>query len=245
MIVPDAAASRTTAIDDIVVVVPACDEERWLGGCLDALARSARHIDVPVRVLVVLDACTDGSAAIVRAAGADSVAVSCRSVGAARAAGFAVARGRGDRTWFATTDADSRVDPLWLERQLTYARGGYGVVAGVVTVADWHGYRRDTRRRYELRYQAGWEAGHRHVHGANLGFRADSYWHTGGFADLATGEDVEFVGRAQARGERVAWARDVVVATSARRIGRAPAGFAAHLRGLQGESSPGSRAEGD
>jgi hypothetical protein len=54
----------------------------------------------------------------------------------------------------------------------------------------------------------------------------------GGFSPVPGDEDVELTYRAQARGVAVTWALDVAVRTSARRIGRAPGGFARHLRAL-------------
>lgn len=52
----------------IGVVVPAHNEEACLGDCLRALAAAARHPDLggeAVRIVVVLDACQDGSRGIV------------------------------------------------------------------------------------------------------------------------------------------------------------------------------------
>ncbi|MFQ6394185.1 hypothetical protein ACLMAJ_12065 [Nocardia sp. KC 131] len=47
------------AIARVLVVVPVRDEERLLPACLTVLARAAARVDVPVRVQLVLDACTD------------------------------------------------------------------------------------------------------------------------------------------------------------------------------------------
>ncbi|MET9487071.1 glycosyltransferase [Nocardia sp. NPDC006630] len=237
MIIQEGAGSGLPRIDDVVIAIPARDEQQLLPGCLDALRRSAEQVSVPVRIQVVLDACTDHSARVAEAAGAEVIVVDAHNVGAARAAGFAAAGlGCGAGTWFATTDADSRVDRGWLNRQIRYAEAGAEIVAGVVTVADWDHYSPQVRARYERAYRVERAAGH--VHGASLGFRADIYWRTGGFASLRSGEDVEFVHRAAALGVRVVWAEDVVVATSGRRFGRAPGGFAAHLRRLEASSTP-------
>lgn len=237
MIIPEEAAAVPLRIDEVVVVVPVRDEQQLLPVCLDALRRCAERVRVPVRIRVVLDACTDRSALVAAAAGVEVIAVGARNVGAARAAGFATASvGGGARTWFATTDADSRVDRGWLDRQLRYAAAGAEIVAGVVTVADWGHYAPQVRARYERAYRVERATGH--IHGASLGFRADVYWRTGGFAPLKSGEDVDFVRRASAGGARVVWAGDVVVATSGRRFGRAPGGFAAHLRRLESPCGP-------
>lgn len=218
-------------IDGVIVVVPACNEERLLPRCLAALERAVRRVDVPVRVQLVLDACTDGSAQV--ASTAEVLTVSERNVGAARRRGFEHAGAACDaRTWFATTDADSEVEESWLSAQLDYARRGFEVVAGVVAVMHWDAHSAQARRIYEHEYRVPGPDGHGHLHGAALGFRADAYWGVGGFRALRTGEDVDLAVRLQAAGAKIAWAEDVCVTTSARRRGRAPHGFAEHLRRL-------------
>ncbi|MFE9580620.1 glycosyltransferase [Nocardia sp. NPDC006044] len=224
-------AGSCGAVARILVVVPVRNEQRLLPACLSALARAAGRVEVPVRIQLVLDACTDGSAAVAPSNVA-VMQVDERNVGAARALGFAHAGAHcAAETWFATTDADSEVDERWLQRQLEYARAGNDVVAGIVGVRSWADHAAATRRRYEREYGTG--EGHGHVHGANLGFRADAYWRIGGFRPLRTGEDVDLVSRMAAGGARIAWAGDVLVHTSARRVGRAPQGFAARLRRLE------------
>ncbi|CAM4520568.1 glycosyltransferase family 2 protein [Nocardia ninae] len=222
------------AVARIVVVVPVRNEGRLLPECLAALARAAARVDVRVRIQLVLDACTDESEQVPPPE-VEVMRVEERNVGAARARGFLHAGAAcGAETWFATTDADSQVDELWLRRQLDYARAGSDVVAGIVEVRDWAPHTPATRRRYEDEYRT--SGPHGHIHGANLGFRADAYWRVDGFQQLRTGEDVDLVTRMVADGARIAWAEDVRVITSARRVGRAPQGFAAHLRRI--ESSP-------
>lgn len=214
--------------DRVVVVVPAHDEEALLPACVDALRVAASRVALPVQLVVVLDACTDGSAAVLDV-DVLAVEVQRRNVGAARAAGFAAAE-LGERTWCATTDADSTVSATWLVDQLAHAARGFDVVAGTVRVADWDGHPVALRQRYEAGYTDA--DGHRHVHGANLGIAARTYARIGGFARLAAHEDVDLVERAVRGGGTVAWAADVVVHTSARTTGRAPEGFAQHLADL-------------
>lgn len=212
-------------VDEVVVVVPAHDERNLLPGCLVALRKAARRCPLPVRLVVVLDSCSDGTADVL---GPDvlAVPVAHRNVGAARAAGFAAAR-TSARAWLACTDADTVVSPTWLVDQL--ARGA-DVVVGTVRVRDWSGHPDGLRARYERSYSDA--DGHRHVHGANLGISAAAYAHLGGFAPLRAHEDVDLVARAVAAGMTVDWTSGVVVHTSARTTGRAPDGFAAHLQGL-------------
>lgn len=223
---------RFTGID---VVVPAHDEELLLGECLDALDRCASATPVPVRVTVVLDSCGDRSEALVRGR-ARSLHVTDRSVGAARAAGFddalAHAPGPGER-WLATTDADSRVPVTWLVDQLTLALAGADLVVGLVDVDDWTDWDPAVRVKYLDRYCSA--AGHRHVHGANLGMSGHAYRAVGGFDPVPTDEDVSLVRRAEAAGLTVAWAGTTPVMTSARRSGRAPGGFSHHLASTEKE----------
>jgi glycosyltransferase involved in cell wall biosynthesis len=227
--------ARVTRVPEwIGVVVPAHNEEDLLGACLAALDEAAAHIDLPVHLVVALDACVDGTADVVRAfrpralARLTSVALFARSVGAARARGARVALEPGARgVWLASTDADSVVPQHWLAGQLRHAARGARVVVGTVRVTDWTTYPPGMQRAYERRYRG--HDGHRHTHGANLGMWADSYLSVGGFRDRRSHEDMDLVHRLSAAGEALVWAADVTVVTSARRVGRAPNGFSAYL----------------
>ena len=217
--------------------MPAHNESSALPKCLTAISAAAANADIPVTVVVVLDSCDDGSSALADRFGphVHFVEVNARNVGMARAAGFTYARNlgvTGPNTWYATTDADSRVDANWLVRQLT-ARAD--MVLGVVRIANWRQIPIKALRRYLRAYHAKIHPGrvaHDHIHGANMGFAADAYWHVGGFDALPSDEDVDLVHRFQVAGYRIRRDTRLSVATSARQIGRAPAGFAAHLRGL-------------
>ncbi len=221
-------AARSNAI---VVVVPAHNERAALPRCLAALSAAADGVAIPVAVVVVLDDSDDGSLALAGGYG-DSVhfiQVDERNVGAARAAGFRYAGQlfdhSHDRIWYATTDADSEVPSDWLSRQLD---SGADVTLGVVSVAQWRHFPAEVADHYEERYESD-ELGHGHIHGANMGFRASAYREVGGFAALASGEDVDLVERFEAGGYRIHWDDELSVATSDRSIGRAPGGFADHL----------------
>jgi glycosyltransferase involved in cell wall biosynthesis len=224
-----------TDIDQVVVVVPAHNEVDHLPQCLRALTTAGLCVPVPVLVVVVLDACDDGSERLAGPFGPDVhfVAIEAGNVGAARAAGFDYARDRcaaaGQSTWYATTDADSVVDPHWLLRM---AAADADMVLGVVRVPVWRHFPVEVARRYLRGYQ--WK-GHRHnhIHGANMGFRAAAYWRVGGFRALPTGEDIELVERFESVGMRILRDAELSVATSDRRVGRAPRGFAQHLRRLR------------
>ncbi len=220
-----------------VVVVPAHNEVAHLPRCLRALATAAVCLPVPVLTVVVLDATDDGSERLVGRFGPDVhfVTVDAGNVGAARAAGFDYARTESDdvdpaRTWYATTDADSTVPADWLLRMTD---SGADMVLGVVHVPNWRHYPAEVVRRYLRAYHSK-ARGHNHIHGANMGFRADAYWHVGGFRALPSGEDIELVGRFEAAGLSIDRDATLSVATSDRRDARAPGGFAHHLRELSG-----------
>lgn len=223
-------------IDEIVIVVPAHDEEALLGACLEALgAAIAAHagcVDPVPRVVLVLDACVDGSAAV---AGAfpwvDVLAAELSNVGAARALGISHALAASahppNRVWIANTDADSRVPLSWIDEQLAAAASGIGALIGGVR-PDPGDLTAEQFRAWQERHSS-----HDHterIHGANLGVRADAYLAVGGFPAVREHEDVMLVERLRAHGIPVASWPTCWVQTSARIIGRTPGGFAAYVR---------------
>jgi glycosyltransferase involved in cell wall biosynthesis len=223
-------------LEQAVVVVPAHNEIDHLPRSLAALTAASMHLPVPVLIVVVLDACDDGSERLAGRFGPNVhfVSIDAGNVGAARAAGFEYARSvcagvEPARMWFATTDADSVVGSRWL-LQMT-ARDA-DMVLGTVRIPA----RRlpvEVARRYLAAYNSK-GPGHNHIHGANMGFRADAYWSVGGFGALGTGEDVDLVRRFESAHMRIHRDAKLSVATSARQVGRAPSGFAHYLRGLSG-----------
>lgn len=213
----------------IGVLVPAHNEAELLGTCLASLQQAARHPalnEEAVCILVVLDACTDGSEAVARAWGAAVLRVDERNVGHARRAGAAHLLELGAR-WLACTDADSSVDGDWLVRQLAF---GAEAVCGTVRVADWSPRADQVRLIYESHYQ--YIEDHRHIHGANLGVCARAYQRAGGFRPLASEEDVHLVRDLERSGARIVWTHQTCVTTSARRDCRARRGFGEFLDGL-------------
>ncbi|OMC31327.1 glycosyl transferase [Mycobacterium colombiense] len=223
--------------DAAAVVIPAHNERAKLPTCLRAVLTAALCAPIPVTIVVVLDGCEDGSDELAGEYGPDVhfISVDVHNVGTARAVGFGYARsllGDDARSWFATTDADSRVDPGWLLHQLSV---GADMVLGVVRVTDWRQHNTDLVDRYMRCYQAHLacrNGDHDHIHGANMGFSARAYWRVGGFHTLQTGEDVDLVERFEAAGYRIHRDTELSVITSARTRARAPLGFAHHLEQL-------------
>lgn len=213
----------------IGVVIPAHDEAALIGACLGAALEAARHPALRgelVEIVVVLDDCSDGTADAVSCHAVESLPIRARNVGAARAAGARWLLQRGAR-WLAFTDADSRVSSDWLVQQL---RQNAEVVCGTVVVDDWSDHE-DMALHLQRHFRSTYSDsdGHRHIHGANLGVSAAAYQSVGGFAPLASSEDVALVEALQKTDVRIAWSAAPRVVTSARRVARAPAGFAAAL----------------
>lgn len=235
------AAGSRRGVSAVGVVVPARDEEQLLPSCLDALVVAADRVQdacgTTVDLLVVLDLCVDGSARVLAAhPRVRSLALDVGNVGLARAAGLTDVMSRHGAQqsvdpqglWLATTDADSRVPPDWLVRQVEIAGTGADVVLGTVDVDDWSEHPAHVERRWRSSYDP--RDGHPHVHGANVGLRAEVYLAVGGFPGLALDEDVSMV--ALLAEHHVARSGAIPVITSARAHGRLSGGFADHVAAL-------------
>ncbi|GLC92669.1 glycosyl transferase [Cupriavidus sp. TA19] len=221
----------------IGVVVPVHNEEQYLEACLIALTVACTHplLDgEPVVIVLVLDDCSDRSAAIARrharrhlpAGHLTCLTIAARNVGKARHAGAVHLLARQAR-WLAFTDADTRVAPDWLVAQLALRADA---VCGLVMVDDWSLHPPHVPVLFYAHYR--WQDEHRHVHGANLGVCSHAYRRTGGFPPQATHEDVALVLRLMAIDARIAWSCQPRVVTSGRPRGRLPGGFADHLAAL-------------
>lgn len=223
-------------IRQIIVVIPARNEAQTLGACLASVARAceAARTRVRTRTVLVLDSCTDDSARV--ACRFDDVMVLSEqfgNVGEARARGVM----SGLRTlgtdptavWIATTDADSAVSPRWLLEHVRAAHAGAEAYVGsVVPVLD--ELDEDRRSAWFARHSPGATLGH--VHGANLGVRADVYLAAGGFMAAERDEDVALVSRLRRNGARIVESEREPVITSSRLVGRVERGYAQYLRDL-------------
>lgn len=249
------AGTLPAPLTHVHVVVPARDEERLLPRALAALDRAVEELrrarpEVTASVTLVLDACVDGSSLVASRHPAVSVLeVDRRCVGAARAAGVAVATaawsgsesGSGsaatsghDRHWVASTDADCSVPRDWLVRQVALADAGVDLVTGTVEPDD---------ELVPAALARWWERhrlvdGHPHVHGANLGIRLSTYAVAGGFEPVDVHEDVGLERRARASGATCLASAELHVRTSGRTTGRTPGGFAGYLAALGADPSP-------
>ncbi|SDR79719.1 Glycosyl transferase family 2 [Paraoerskovia marina] len=223
-------------ISAVAVVVPVHDEEATLADCLTAVEASLQHAreartGLRTSVVVALDACTDASARLLPP-GVVRVDLAARTVGLARAVGVERALAgfvgtASDEIWIASTDADSVVPREWVAHHLALADGGADVVVGPVR-PPLDDLSPERARAWLGRFVPGLATGH--VHGANLGIRADVYRSAGGYAPMVEHEDVDLVAAARAAGARVVATADAPVLTSARLVGRTPGGYARYLR---------------
>lgn len=223
-------------IRSIGVVVPAHNEETLLARCLQGLCAAASQEGVaPTRIIVVADACSDATAEIALANGAEVIQINVRNAGAARAAGFDALVASDvalEDLWLCTTDADSVVPDHWFLHQMQREAQGYDAVVGTVVVDDWSEHSVDTAVRY-LRHYGRAMDGHPHVHGANLGVSGRAYVAIGGFPPLALAEDHALVSALARNDVRICRTGSAPVLTSARRDARAAGGFGSLLEAME------------
>lgn len=216
----------------VLIVVPVHDEAALLDGCLTALSTAVAAVDIACEARIVLDACTDGSAAIAARHPFPVVHVDAGAVGAARASGIrqamaALAHVPADRVWIANTDADSVVPQNWLRAQVAAADAGADVVLGTVR-PDFDDLSPRHRRLWLETHTPGLPTGN--THGANLGLRASTYLAAGGFALVGEHEDVQLVDACRRIGASLLASDAAEVITSGRFVGRTPGGYAGFLR---------------
>jgi glycosyltransferase involved in cell wall biosynthesis len=219
----------------IAILIPARNEETLLPRCLNSVLEACHilPISITVDVVVACDSSTDLTFYIARQTLADHgtvVRTDAGTVGHARALATQVAlrrySGQLRRCWLANTDADCCVPSSWLVDQLLLADQGIETVAGVIDVDSFDEHEIGVDRRFRNSYIIHPDGSHPHVHGANLGVRADVYLRSGGWTGLATAEDHDLWGRLIKTSARRASTAAVKVLTSGRRVGRAPHGFA-------------------
>jgi glucosyl-3-phosphoglycerate synthase len=230
-----------------VVVVPAHDEERRIGRCLEALAGQVEVAPEEFEVIVVLDACEDGTAAEVEArrGGPDihTVTGPGQGAGPARATGMDIGCARLESLGLsggllASTDADSVVAPDWIARQLEAIATGAEAIGGEILLDPDEAAAlppgilagREAQLAARTREAAArGPAEHAHFSGASLGVTPRAYRQAGGMAWMAALEDQELEDRLAAAGIAIHRLRPVSVVTAARTEGRAERGLARDL----------------
>jgi glucosyl-3-phosphoglycerate synthase len=232
-----------------VVVIPARDEQDRIASCLGALAAQTVGTDA-FEVILVADACSDGTEAVAVAAAQrlglhlTVLAGPGAGTGPARRIGMDAAASRLrslglDDGLIATTDADTHPAPDWLERQLSHVSAGAQVIGGLITLREDDATRlsdhvkarrrEDAERRMEAVLVADPGARHHHFAGASLGITAATYAAVGGLEATQSLEDEVFAQRLAEHGVPILRPSDVVVFTATRTQGRARRGLSVDL----------------
>lgn len=235
----------------VCVVVPARDEEELVGGCIAALSEQRGVDDVVWEILLVLDRCKDrtGARALEAAGGRSAprlhaIAASGTGAGVARAEGMEIACRRleeagADDALIATTDADSRVAPDWLRRQLEAVRDGADAIGGEIELEPGEAgllapgtiERRRREHAMRLRDVAGdGPVEHPHFSGASIGVTPRAFRAIGGMEARPALEDEAFAARLRRSDIAIHRLASVRVSTSARTDGRALRGLSRDLQ---------------
>lgn len=233
---------------DLVVAIPAHDEEATIGACLDAVAEavaSARRTGAVKDAVVSVAAhrCEDATSleardVLGRAHLRGVVTDDPRSttIGEVRQVAVSAALPMVTRplsTLLLNTDADSLVPSDWVTGMLDAMRTGRA--RGAAGMVELHGWTAPpaARRAYAEAIRSGIRGtGHSHVYGANLAVWLPTFQALGGFKALSTGEDRDLVARLRAAGHAVATPLYPRVLTSARLDPRCPDGLGAFLNRL-------------
>ncbi|MBP1547830.1 MAG: glycosyltransferase [Oscillospiraceae bacterium] len=89
----------------VSVIIPAHNEEKYIGRCIRSVKQSAKMLDKRVEIITVCNRCTDRTAEIAAACGSRVVFNEDRCIAKVRNTGISAARGR----IIVTIDADNRM----------------------------------------------------------------------------------------------------------------------------------------
>ncbi len=103
----------TSTYPRLSIVIPAHNEEDFIGACLDAVMRAISHTSYDVEIIVVNNASTDRTRAVAeRYPGVEVIDESRKGTNQARDTGFRAATG----DLIGNIDADTTIDASWLHR---------------------------------------------------------------------------------------------------------------------------------
>lgn len=241
---------------DAIVAIPVKNEAERIGGCLQALDRQlGGH---PLRVLLLLNDCSDGTAEAVQTVRSSlsvpveavEVAMPPGQAGAGFARRLAMERafGQAGQAVLMTTDADSRVAPDWVAANLAWIRRGADAVAGRAVIDPLEAqlipqrlHEADAREcayadlldhiAAELDPDVAdpWPR-HTEHSGASIAVTSGAYRRAGGVPAVALGEDRALFASLRRIDARVRHAPEVTVVVSGRIHGRATGGMADTIR---------------
>ena len=175
------------------IVIPAHNEEAYLGKCLDSIEHAAKPPGSDVEVIVVLNRCTDATAQIAQAWGATTVIEDSRNLSRIRNQGAAAASG----DVIATIDADSWMTDNTLCEIASALQSGRYIGGGVRIVPE--------RFSLGIRATAFLIKASIFIMGLSGGLywcRREDFETVGGFnEDLLIAEDLDFARRLKAYGK--------------------------------------------
>ena len=236
------------------ICVPVRDEERRLASLIARL-RLIQSKSENLHVALTFDGCNDGGWAMIQSSlahpsfHAQKIERSyAPNAGRARRAAMSFGKKmllqRYGSTQFdsfilLSTDADTLPDEHWV-RSARQHLGEVEIVAGYTRLdsTDRCPQRKKLEAYLERLHTVRREIdpiahdpspSHPFLGGANLGVRLPAYEAIGGVRPLANGEDRDFAKRGRLAGFKVRHTRDMMVTTSARKVGRATSGLAAAI----------------
>ena len=181
----------------ISVVVPALNEEKYIGRCLSSLTCQTYPRGL-YEIIVVDNGSIDRTAEIARKYGAKVVYEPKRGVGPARRRGAEEARGE----VIAGTDADTIAPPTWVQAiaRAFSSDEALGAVTGPILLHDGNSFQRWAARCVSNpATRLSFAVGRGVIVGNNFAVRARDYWTVGGFdASLFSAEDIDLGARLSA-----------------------------------------------
>jgi len=188
----------------ISFIVPAHNEEAWVGRCVSAIRNGAESLGEPHEIIVVDDASTDATASIARQQGAQVVRVEHRQIAATRNTGAQQAHG--DILFF--VDADTLINAPAIQSAL---RGIRADAVGGGCVPRFEGWLPWWFRLVEPLIKPAIRLAHFLPSGACLFCTRSAFQAAGGFnEDYYAAEDALFVAALKRQGRFVILAETVV-----------------------------------
>ena len=176
------------------VTIPAHNEEKYIGRCIESIVVAASHASHPVEVVVGLNRCTDRTQEIAESLGARCVVEDAKCIAAVRNAAIRASTAPA----VATLDADSWMSPNTISEIVTHVYDAHYVGGGsMVKLERWSlgiGFSLLAIAPYLLR---------RRVSIGMFWFLREAFDAIGGFDEtMVSVEDLDFAVRLKAYGER-------------------------------------------
>ncbi len=238
-----------------VVAIPAKDEAALIAACLGSLSEQSMAAD---DVVLVVNNTSDETVRLARNCAArlpgrlhvDELTLPAHQANAGFVRRLAMARAgeiAGPQGAILTTDADAKVPPHWIERNLFWLAQGYDAVCGMAAIdpvdeaelpphllADNEAETCYTQILDEIDCLADprpWNPWPRHTHrsGSSIAVRAAVHTAVGGLPNVSHSEDRGFIARLEQRDCKIRHDPGLTVTVSGRRIGRAADGMAATI----------------